>query len=313
LKDDYVDTVRTTPHVAVAAPVFMSAVYDSASGAQTVYCGVDESIRGLKRHWRVDGSFPTESGSALIGSELARDHGWKVGERISLPGLEGKQATVSGIIGPTQGADDLFVYLPLPDVQRLFKRPRQLTHMLVRLDAPENMESVVGALRGCGAGLEMNIVPLAHLFNTIQSLVQGTRLLLGSVALVALLAAGAGLSNTILMAVSERTREIGVLRAVGASRGRVFSMIWAETVTLCALGALAGIGAAILGASAVEAWLRGRLPFAPHGSLVSADLMVAVLCMTGAIAVGTLAGLLPAWRASLLSPAAAIQTGAGGV
>src|SRR5256714_3512812 len=52
LKDEYVETVRKTPHVAVAAPVFMSAVYDSASGAQNVYCGVDEGIRGLKKHWR---------------------------------------------------------------------------------------------------------------------------------------------------------------------------------------------------------------------------------------------------------------------
>src|SRR5205085_1209496 len=104
LKDEYVETVRKTPHVAVAAPVFMSAVYDSASGAQTVYCGVDEGIQGLKRHWRIDGSFPRESGSALVGSELARDRGWRVGDRVSLPGLEGKQATVSGIIGQTQGA-----------------------------------------------------------------------------------------------------------------------------------------------------------------------------------------------------------------
>src|SRR5215213_3212717 len=58
LKEDYVETVRTTPHVAVAAPVFMSAVYDPTTGAQIVYCGVDETIRSLKRHWRVAGAWP---------------------------------------------------------------------------------------------------------------------------------------------------------------------------------------------------------------------------------------------------------------
>ena len=310
LKDEYVSTVRETRHVAVAAPVFMSAVYDSVSGAQTVYCGVDESIKGLKPHWKIEGEFP-RSGQALVGSELARDKGWQVGEEVALPGMGERKARVSGIIGTTQGADDLFVFIPLSDAQRMFERPRELTHMLVRLDSPENMESVVNDLRGCGAGLEMNIVPLAHLFNTIQSLVQGTRLLLGSVALVALLAAGAGLSNTILMAVTERTREIGVLRAVGASRGRIFSLIWAETLALCLAGGLAGIVLAFIASRSVEAWLRGRLPYAPHGNLVQAEFGVILACLAGAAIVGTLAGVLPAWRASLLSPGAAIRTGGG--
>jgi putative ABC transport system permease protein len=312
LKDDYVDTVRTTPHVSVAAPVFMSAVYDPATGAQTVYCGVDDSIRGLKRHWRVDGEWPAASGQVLVGSELANDRRWKRGDRVVLPGLESRTATVAGILAPTQGADDLFIYMPLADAQQVFRRPHELTHMLVRLDAPENMEAAVNVLRGCGAGLEMNVVPLAHLFNTIQSLVQGTRLLLGAVALVALLAAGAGLSNTILMAVTERTREIGVLRAIGASRGEVFRLIWSETIALCLIGGMAGVALAVAGSRGVEAWLRGRLPFAPHGTLVNADVGVGLACLAGAVFVGTLAGLLPAWRASLLSPAVAIRSGTGG-
>jgi putative ABC transport system permease protein len=201
--------------------------------------------------------------------------------------------------------------MSLADAQKIFKHPRELTHMLVRLDEPENLEAVVNALRGCGAGLEMNIVPVAHLFNTIQGLVQSTRLLLGSVALVALLAAGAGLSNTVLMAVSERTREIGVLRAVGASRGQIFGIIWSETVALCIVGAAAGILAAVVGSRMVEAWLRGRLPFAPHGSLVNPDVTAGVLCLVGAVLVGTVAGLLPAWRASTRQPAEALRMGAG--
>src|SRR6185312_16588882 len=125
-----------------------------------------------------------------------------------------------------------FIYMPLADAQKVFARPNQLTHILVRLDRPENMDEVVNNLRGCDAGLDMNVVPLAHLFRSIQSLIQSTRLLLCCVALVAVLAAGAGLSNTILMAVSERTREIGVLRAIGGSRSHIFRLIWWETITL---------------------------------------------------------------------------------
>jgi ABC-type antimicrobial peptide transport system permease subunit len=200
--------------------------------------------------------------------------------------------------------------MPLSDAQRLFKRPNQLTHVLVRLTDPNAMDRVVGALRGCEAGMDMNIVPLAHLFHTIQGLVNSTRLLLGCIVLVALLVAGAGVANTILMAVTERIREIGVLRAVGASHSDIFRLIWLETVTVCLAGGVLGLGIALLGAKSLEGWLRQRLPFSPTDQLVRFDLATLLLCLAGALILGTFAGLLPAWRASRLSPVEAIRTGA---
>jgi putative ABC transport system permease protein len=311
LKSAYVETVRKTKHVAVGAPVFMSAVYNPDTGAQTVYCGVEPDIVALKRTWRIEGKFPV-SGELLIGSETARANRWSIGSLVALPGLEGKSGRVSGILSPTQGADDLFIYMPLADAQRIFKKPAELTHILVRLDDPEQVDAVTAMLRGCDAGLEMNVVPLGHLFRTIEDLVRSTRVLLGSVALVALLAAGAGVSNTILMAVTERTREIGVMRAIGASRLDVFWLIWSETVALCLAGGIAGVLLAAAGGRSVEAWLRARLPFAPTDALVRPEIGTALLCILGAILLGFAAGSLPAWRAARLSPVEAISTAGGG-
>lgn len=311
LKSAYLETVRKTANVSVAAPVFMSAVYNADTGAQTVYCGTQPDIVDVKKTWKITGQFPSAPGDLLIGAEQARTNHWQIGQTVPMPGLEGQKGQVRGILAPTEGADDLFIYLSLQDAQRIFKRPNELTHILVRLDQPEKMESVVRELRGCEAGLEMNVVPLAHLFRTIEDLVQSTRLLLGCVALVALLAAGAGVSNTILMAVVERTREIGVLRAVGASRGSIFRLVWLETVALCLLGGLCGVLIATLGARGVEGWLRGRLPFTPHGTLVQPEVVVALFCLAGAALLGTLAGTLPAWRAAKLSPVEAIRTAGG--
>ena len=310
LKAAYLGTVRRTPHVAFAAPVLMNAVPDTQTGAQIVYCGVDPDILHLKRDWRIHGQFPTPGG-LLIGSGLARSRRWSVGQTVRLPGLDGAQARVAGVLAPTEGADDLFVYLPLADAQRLFGRPHQLTHILVRLDTPESMDSVVSNLRGCDAGLEMNVVPLAHLFRTIEALVESTRLLLGCVVVIALLVAGAGVSNTILMAVLERTREIGVLRAVGATKTDVFTLIWLETVALCLLGGLLGIGLARVGAGGVEEWLRGRLPFSPHELLIRTEWPVVLACLGVSLALGTLASLLPAWRAARLAPAEALRAAGG--
>ncbi len=230
LKADYMTLVQRTEGVATAAPLLMNAVYDSATGAQSVYLGAEPGLLAVKRGWHINGSFPTQGGDCLVGATVAQNLHLSLGQTFTLPGLNGETGRVAGILALTHGADDTFTYMPLAEAQRLFQRPKQLTHILVRLTDPDELNKVVGGLRGCDAGMDMNVVPLAHLFHTIQGLVNTTRTLLGCVALVALLVAGAGVSNTVLMAVTERTREIGVMRAVGASRGDIFWLIWLETV-----------------------------------------------------------------------------------
>jgi putative ABC transport system permease protein len=310
LKSVYLQTVAKTPGVAVAAPILMTALYEEKTGAQTVYCGVEENIRQLKPFWQVQGAFPSKPGDLLVGAEAARTNRWTVGQTVTLPGMAKETGRISGILQPTQGPDDLFHFLRLEDAQRLFRHRDELTHILVRLKDPERMESVVRELRGCDAGLEMTVVPLAHLFQTIQNLIQNTRVLLACAALAALLAAGMGISNTMLMAVTERTREIGVLRATGIPRGTIFGLICAEALTLTLLGAILGLALATGGAGGFEAWLRERLPYAPRDTLLRPEPAVMAFCFTIAALLGMLAALLPATAAARLSPVEAIRRGA---
>jgi putative ABC transport system permease protein len=306
LKESYLDQVCRAPGVATAAPLLMSATYDD-SGGQTVYLGARPNLLAVKRSWRIDGRFPEAQDGCLIGATVAKSLHLSVGSQFALPALAGAHGVVSGVLAPTQGADDTFIYMPLRAAQRLFKRPGQITHILVRLTDPDTLDAVVASLHSCGAQMDMNVVPLTHLFRSIQDLVNSTRTLLACVALVALLIAGAGVSNTVMMAVSERTREIGVMRAVGASSSDVFRLIWLETVQVCMGGAFAGLLLAMLGSSSLESWLRERLPFAPTDPLVRPELGLAAACIGIAICLGSLAGLLPAWRAASLSPVEAIR------
>lgn len=307
LKERYLKEVRAALGVATAAPVFMSALYDD-QGNSTVYEGVTTEILKLKRQWTVDGALPQRAGELMVGSDVARRRNWKLGDAVTLPGV-GKPAWICGILRPTHGADDTFLYLPLADAQKLFKHPAELTHILVRLSDPELLERAVTQLRGCEAGMDMNVVPLAHLFRTIQSLVSTTRVLLGAVALVALLVAGAGVSNTVLMAVVERTGEIGIMRALGASRGDIFRLFWLETLQVCLVGGVLGIAGAWAGSALIETWLRSHLPFAPTDPLLRWEWWVVGACVGCGLLVGSVAGLLPAWRAALLSPMEAIRGG----
>jgi len=310
LKQNYLAEVRAAIGVATAAPVFMSAVYD-AGATQTVYVGVETNILALKRGWQIAGAFPEHDNGLLIGSEVAKRNGWKVGQRVALPGLPEKTGIVCGVLAPTQGADDTFIFLRLADAQQWFHHPNELTHILVRLTDPDALDAAVAQLRGCDAGLAMNVVPLAHLFHTIQSLVNSTRLLLGCIALVALLVAGVGVSNTVLMAVAERTRDLGVMRALGAAPGDIFLLVWLETLQVCLCGALVGMAVAFAASRSVETWLRSKLPFAPTDALVRWEWWIAATCLACAIVVGSLAGFLPAWRAACVPPMTAIRAAGG--
>jgi putative ABC transport system permease protein len=310
LKQKYLDEVRAAIGIATAAPVFMAAVYD-AGATQTVYVGVETNILALKRGWQIAGTFPEHDNGLLIGSEIAKRNGWKIGQQVPLPGVQNQTGTVTGILAPTQGADDTFIFLRLEDAQQLFHHPNELTHILVRLTDPDMLDAAVAQLRGCDAGLAMNVVPLAHLFQTVQSLVSSTRLLLGCIALVALLVAGVGVSNTVLMAVAERTRDLGVMRALGAAPGDIFFLVWLETLQVCLVGSLAGIFMAFAASRGVEAWLRSKLPFAPTDALIRWEWWIAAACLLCAVAVGSLAGFLPAWRAARVPPMTAIRAAGG--
>jgi len=309
LKEEYLTRIRSSGGVANAAPLLMNAVYDDQSGAQSVYLGVDHELLALKRGWHIQGRYPDTGDDCLLGASVAQRLKVKLGDRFPLPGIPGsRQGTVCGVLQTTGDADDTFLFLPMRTVQEIFKRQGQLTHILVRLRDPNMLDHVVADLRGCDAGMDMNVVPLTHLFKTIQSLVNTTRVLLGCVALVALITAGAGVSNTILMAITERTGEIGMMRAVGASRSDIFRMILFETLVVCLMGGIAGVVLAAVSAPAIEAWLRSRLPFSPIGRMVHLDIPVALLCIAGASVLGAIAGLLPAFRAAQLSPVNAIRS-----
>lgn len=121
------------------------------------------------------------------------------------------------------------------------------------------------------------------------------------ISLVSVAVGGLGVLNTLLMSVSERTREIGTLRAVGWSQGRVLRLILGEGVLISILGGLIGIGLGVAGAE-YFVWL------APKGTL-STEYFGAVFLQAFAVAVGLgFAGsLYPAWRASRLSPIEALK------
>lgn len=312
LNVSYLTEIRAVPGVQAAVPALMHALRDDA-GRPVVYLGTDRSLLALRPHWRIHGRFPVRAGELLVGSELARRYDWSAGQAVDLPGRPGERGTVRGVLEATHGAEDYFLHLPLEEAQRLFGRSQELTHVLVRLQDPARLDEAVQQFRSCGAGMNLNVVPLAHLFRTIQRLVNSTRWLLSCVVGVALLTAGVGVSNTLLLAIGERRREIGLFRAVGASARDVFRLIHLEALLLCVAGCGLGLILAMAASDLLETWLRARLPFAPGGELLVWEGPVGLWGLAGAVVLGGMAAGWPAWRACQISPREAMQSPGGGV
>ena len=126
---------------------------------------------------------------------------------------------------------------------------------------------------------------------------------------VAIIVAVIGVINSILMSVFERTGEIGIMKAIGATRSDIFQIIWLETMAICIGGGLAGVLLAVSGTSLVEKALQSLIDFGTKGSLVAITPEVMLTALLGSAVIGCFAGLYPAWRASSLRPVEAIREG----
>jgi putative ABC transport system permease protein len=134
------------------------------------------------------------------------------------------------------------------------------------------------------------------LWNEISSGIFIVMLAVGS---VALLVGGIGVMNIMLVSVTERTREIGVRKAIGARRSNILTQFLLESVTLAVLGGVIGV---LLGCSIV---LLIRLIFSSFPAAVSVLLVVVGVSVAGSI--GVFFGVYPAWKAARLNPVEALR------
>ncbi|GAA1179812.1 ABC transporter permease [Nesterenkonia xinjiangensis] len=144
----------------------------------------------------------------------------------------------------------------------------------------------------------------------IQTVIDAIAWVLYGFAFIALIAASFGIVNTLLMSVQERTREIGLMKALGMSGGRIFGLFSMEAVMIGLLGSLIGVGGGVLAGVVANALLTGSGgPLGDVGGLILyAVSPVAILSITGlVVGIAFLAGTLPAARAAKKDPIEALR------
>ncbi len=187
----------------------------------------------------------------------------------------------------------------------MFGRTGTLTAVAIRLKDPALARDAAARLQRIPGA---QVVTMTEMMGTFLNLIGAVRTLVLALALVATVISALTVFNTLLSAVIERTTELAMLRAVGASRLQVFVLLGSEALLLTLSGGLAGSALAFVLGPWIERLVKGWLPFAPTDVLLSISGQTVAYCCLLAIGVGAIAAIYPAWRASRLQPAIATKS-----
>jgi putative ABC transport system permease protein len=273
--------------------------------------GADEGHEEFELELATGRMLTEEDGGNLVvlGSDLAREHDVTTGDTIE---IRGHEFEVVGTLQPTLTAPDTTGIVPLSAAQELFietlpplitdaVEPDTLVNQIVVYpDAGADVDEVATQIEAAvdnsatltGEQFDEQVGASTAIFNAI---------IIG-VAVISLVVGGLSVINTMAMSVAERTREIGIKRAIGGSRGRIIRALVAEAGLIGLIGGLIGLG---LGALVVVlANEAGRA-----GGTVLFDLTPqnALFAVGFSTILGMLAGVIPAWSAARLDPVAALR------
>ncbi len=285
-------------------------VYTQVSGVTPEF----QSVRNFKAatgDFITDADIRSRAKVALVGKTVAGKlfpEGDPIGQRIKIRGIT---FTVVGVMEEKGSAgfsdrDDV-VFVPLSTAQRRLFGVQHVRAIHVQIGSSEEMAAAQEALREVlrrrhrlspTQDDDFTIRNQADVLQAFTSVSQTMTVLLGGIAAVSLIVGGIGIMNIMLVSVTERTREIGIRKAVGARRRDILLQFLVESVSLSVTGGVIGVGLGIVGSRLISR-------FAGWTTVLSAQAIL--MAFVFAVAVGVFFGLYPAQRAARLDPIVALR------
>ena len=313
------DEVRQIPGVAVAVPeVSMLLDPDDLGGGfglpdfiSGAMAGADEGRETFElkaAQGRLGTAEDEGSDVVVLGADLARKFEKRVGDTMV---LRDREFTIIGVMEPTLTAPDTTAWIPLKASQELLAESAPLFR---RGLAASDLASQIVVYPEAGTNI-------AELAKTIEDRIEQVQTLTGDefdeevgsataifnaiiigVAVISLVVGGLSVINTMAMSVAERTREIGIKRAIGASKGSIMRELVSEAGLMGLIGGIIGL---ILGSIVV--FVANEAGRASGTILFQLTIGTAVFAVVFSVVLGMLAGLLPAWHAARLDPVEALR------
>jgi len=221
-----------------------------------------------------------------------------------------RRFTVIGVLkkrGSTFGSSDNLVFIPVRNARSTMLGPNAVYAVSIMAGHPDKMEAAIGEARGLMRNIrgvrlrepdDFEVRRSDSLANTLIENLQNVALAASGIGFITLLGAAIALMNILLVSVTERTREIGVSKAIGAKRSHIKTQFLVEAVVICQLGGALGIGFGILIGNIMSSILGS--PFIVPWLWILSGV---VLCFV----VGVSAGLYPAAKAARLDPIEALR------
>jgi putative ABC transport system permease protein len=299
LDEKLTDVLRKVPHVTRVTPSLL----DMISFEKQKLYGVP--IRGTEVPSPMLEEMKLRTGRMLqaddkdgivIGFILATSMNKKVGDTIEL--YEQEPFKIVGIVESHSVFDNGAITILLEPLQRLMDRAGQVTGFAVQIehpDDPNELDGVIHYIDHMGGGL-MALGTKEHVGSITQ--IRIIRGMSWVTSVIGLLIGAIGVLNTMFMSVMERTREIGVLRAIGWRKPRIVRMILAESIVMSVVGAIVGT----LGAIWLTKFLSGQ---APVSGLIAGDIAWDVV--GEGFLVGIVGAAYPAYRGARLLPTEALR------
>ena len=264
-----------------------------------------EAMRALQK-WRIDSgryfNSPDERG-IVVGSAIAKQFKLKPGDEFT---VRGKPIPIIGILREAGSKDDIATFIPLTLAQQIYAVQDKVSFIAVQVSDLEKMEETSLKIQEVA---NVAVVTDKQLVSSVLSIVGSVGAAMQAVAAVGVLAAAFGIVNTLLTAVHERRREIGIMQALGSTRRTLFMAFMLESGLYGLLGGILGVTVGVLAAYLFGSYLTDNALTASlsQSQTVTIDYGTILFTLGFSVCLALFAGLYPAYRATKLSPVEAMR------